>query len=165
MIKKYKYIFLYQVYFLICGAVFVYMTYAMVSLLRSHNESVYILAKFESIKSYYTIAIPVSSLVLLVLSNIILKKYNIGKYFFLSLIFYIGFVLVEYMFVNEQYLWFRRSVELNYGGFSVNPVIAVIFIFAGSNLVLINYFIARRIFSSTGGLSNVRESSAQSTNK
>lgn len=82
MIKKYKYIFLYQVYFLICGAVFVYMTYAMVSLLRSHNESVYILAKFESIKSYYTIAIPVSSLVLLVLSNIILKKYNIGKYFF-----------------------------------------------------------------------------------
>lgn len=69
------------------------------------------------------------------------------------------------MFVNEQYLWFRRSVELNYGGFSVNPVIAVIFIFAGSNLVLINYFIARRIFSSTGGLSNVRESSAQSTNK
>ena len=128
-----------------------YITISMVSLLRSHNLSEYIISEFLFMKPYLTFGIPVFTLILLVLSNVILKKTRIGKYFFLTMIFYIGFTIVQYMFVNEQFLWFRGAIEIIEGGLSENYVAAIFFIFVVSNLIILNYFIAKRIFLSKYG--------------
>lgn len=151
MKNKNFYIYLYYFVFLMASAALMYITISMVSLLRSHNLSEYIIPEFLFMRPYLTYGIPVFTLILLVLSNVILKRTRIGKYFFLTMIFYIGFTIVQYMFVNEQFLWFRGAVEIIEGGLSENYVAAIFFIFVVSNLIILNYFIAKRIFLSKYG--------------
>lgn len=151
MKNKNIYIYLYYAVFLVASAVLLYVTVSMVTLLRSHNLSEYIISEFLSMKPYLTFGIPFFTLILLVLSNLILKTTKVGKFFFLTMIFYIGFTVVQYMFVNEQFLWFRGAIEIIEGGLSENYVAAIFFIFVVSNLIILNYFIAKRILFSKYG--------------
>jgi len=102
-----------------------------------------IVLKFESYTRILKPAILISTLVLVLLSNIKYWKWGKKVYFFLTFLFFCLFEGVYWFYLAESYFIFRKTNDLWDGGFSVNYIIGIVYIFVGAFVMMINWLLIR----------------------
>jgi hypothetical protein len=86
----------------------------------------------------------ISSLILLILANILLWKTRRGWAMWTTFLFFAVFTIVRYFWLEQTFFAFKKSNGLWQGEFSLTPVIGVILIVIAAAVVFLNQFLNLR---------------------
>ena len=123
--------------FLITLAIFSYLSLSVISL----DEDVRLVSeRFKFYNTILTFATPLFFLILLFISNIAFYKNDISYYFWTSLLLYIIFTLINYIYICGEFFSYQKMCGFGAGEFSSDCLQGLVLCVFAIFLCVINYF-------------------------
>lgn len=104
-----------------------------------------VVRKFEENLKYGRIFLLLSSLVLLILANVMFWKLRQTWAFWTTLAYFALFILIQNILLNGAFVKYQNSKQLTDGTFSWIPIVGVLLCVSGAFIVFVNQFLATRM--------------------
>ena len=123
--------------FLLTLVIFSYLSLSVISF----EEDVRLVSeRFKFYNTILTFATPLFFLILLFLSNIAFYKNDISYYFWTSLLLYIFFTLINYVYISGEFFHYQKVCGFGAGMFSADYIQGLVLCVFAIFLCVINYF-------------------------
>ena len=87
----------------------------------------------------------ISSLILLIIANVLLWKTRRGWAMWTTFLYFTVFTIIQYFWLEQSFFAYKKANGLSLGAFSWNPVIGVVSILAFAAIVFFDQFINLRL--------------------
>jgi len=140
----------YWILFVLFLLILVIFSYLSLNAISFEEDARLVSERFTFYNTILTFTTPLFFLILLFISNIAYYKNDISYYFWMSLLLYIVFILINYIYICGEYFHYKKVCGFGAGEFSVDCLQGLVLCVFAIFLCLINYFslvILKRKFS------------------
>ena len=134
---------LYLIFALVGIAILVIISYLSITVIANASTLDLRIKTFSLYNMLLIYLTPIFFVCLLVLSNIIYKKYSQSLYFVISNLIFIFFTLVNWLYISETFFHPGQAYGLMFGGLSIAGVIGMFFCIIAIFLSALNYLIIK----------------------
>lgn len=135
--------------YLVAIAVFVLgmiaLTFLAFSWLGSVTAPLDVKANFESYMALGRAFLWISTLILLVLANVILWKTQNAWAFWTTLLYFVFFILLQTFWLDRSFMQFQKEKGLTESTLSISPLVGVLLVIIAVGIVYFNQFFVRRM--------------------
>ncbi len=141
-----------KIYVGVLGLAFLVMfvlTYLTFSWLQSVDKPVNVVANYDYYSNICRTFLWVSSLLLLILANVVLWKMRKSWALWATLLYFAVFTLTQTFWVAQTFFQYKQSNNLTHDSFSLSPVFGVTMIVLAGIIVFFNQYLVKRLHDKT----------------
>ncbi len=141
-----------KIYVGVLGLAFLLMfvlTYLTFSWLQSVDKPVNVVANYDYYSNICRTFLWVSSLLLLILANVVLWKMRKSWALWATLLYFAVFTLTQTFWVAQTFFQYKQSNNLTHDSFSLSPVFGVTMIVLAGIIVFFNQYLVKRLHDKT----------------